>query len=423
MKQNQTIVKALTALVIAFGVQTNANAQFGGLLKKAKQKVENKVNETKSSTVNQVTNTASETAGVSTNTSNSNAKWRWEVKSLPFYNNVHWNGSKSEEYKYQWGHLLLFYKDVFCNPKFFGTTSVASTLWIDIDPAKKIAVPYDEPYRYAVAKQMFDDPQFTSFLFLAQLLPFQNVNFYSRFHYGYEAGDGIVNKAEGWLSPYGDDNKMRAERNQREEAAFEFAINKFPLEQFCNYGISLIQNAAKEYNSGADIKITTMMNLYIIEPLYEDIIKRHPKFSEDADCVRQFKLAMAQNPLRGNNLNEGLLWDALDIYRICNMTPQPMPETVNADSFTKGKAIEAGKNYAGNDFVDVLIIKSDWMEQENPQKLAQKKGYSMPVVLVYKVRGHYVMRDMFLRRDSRDSNKFELQLAPGVNKPMPIDYK
>ena len=423
MKQNQAIMKALAAMAIAFGVQTNANAQFGGLLKKAKQKVENKVNDTKSSAVNQASNSASETTGVSTSTpSNSNVKWRWEDKSLPFYNKVHWNGNKSEEYTYQWGHLLLFYKDVLCNPNFFGTTSVPSALWIDIDPAKKIAVPYDEPYRYAAAKLMFDDPQFTSFIRLAQILPLSNVNFYARFHYAYEANDGIVSKAEGWLSPYGDDNKMRAERNQREEAAFELAINKFPLEQFCNYGISLIKNAAQEYAAGGDIKITTMMNLYIVEPLFEDIIKRHPKYSEDADCVRQFKLAMAQNPLRGNNLNEGLLWDALDIYRICNMTPQPMPETVNADSFTKSKAIEAGKKYAGNDFVDVLIIKSDWMAHENPQKLAQKKGYSMPVVLVYKVRGHYVMRDMFLRRDSRDSNKFELQLAPGVNKPMPIDY-
>ena len=143
MKQNQAIMKALAAMAIAFGVQTNANAQFGGLLKKAKQKVENKVNDTKSSAVNQASNSASETTGVSTSApSNSNVKWRWEDKSLPFYNNVHWNGNKSEEYKYQWGHLLLFYKDVFCNPKFFETTSVASTLWIDIDPAKKIAVPY-----------------------------------------------------------------------------------------------------------------------------------------------------------------------------------------------------------------------------------------------------------------------------------------
>ena len=47
MKQNQTIVKALAALAIAFGVQTNANAQFGGLLKKAKQKIENKVDDAK----------------------------------------------------------------------------------------------------------------------------------------------------------------------------------------------------------------------------------------------------------------------------------------------------------------------------------------------------------------------------------------
>ena len=101
MKQNQTIVKALTALVIAFGVQNTASAQFGGLLKKAKQKVENKVNDTKSSAVNQASNSASETTGGSTNTTNSNVKWRWEDKSLSFYNNVHWNGSKSEEYKYQ----------------------------------------------------------------------------------------------------------------------------------------------------------------------------------------------------------------------------------------------------------------------------------------------------------------------------------
>lgn len=39
MKQNQTIVKMMMAVAIAFGVQTTASAQFGGLLNKAKKVV------------------------------------------------------------------------------------------------------------------------------------------------------------------------------------------------------------------------------------------------------------------------------------------------------------------------------------------------------------------------------------------------
>lgn len=50
MKTNHSIVKALVMLTIAFGVQTTANAQFGGLLKKAKQAVKAK-NDTKESEV------------------------------------------------------------------------------------------------------------------------------------------------------------------------------------------------------------------------------------------------------------------------------------------------------------------------------------------------------------------------------------
>lgn len=43
MKKNQAIIRMLMALVVAFGVETTASAQFGGLLKKAKQAVKDKV--------------------------------------------------------------------------------------------------------------------------------------------------------------------------------------------------------------------------------------------------------------------------------------------------------------------------------------------------------------------------------------------
>ena len=43
MKSNQVIVRMTMAIVIAFGVETTAQAQFGGLLKKAKGAVEKKV--------------------------------------------------------------------------------------------------------------------------------------------------------------------------------------------------------------------------------------------------------------------------------------------------------------------------------------------------------------------------------------------
>lgn len=42
MKKNQSIVRVLMALVIMFGVETTANAQLGGLLKKAKSAVKDK---------------------------------------------------------------------------------------------------------------------------------------------------------------------------------------------------------------------------------------------------------------------------------------------------------------------------------------------------------------------------------------------
>lgn len=50
MKKNQVIVRILIMTVIAFGVETTASAQFGGLLKKAKSAVKDKVdNKTKMS--------------------------------------------------------------------------------------------------------------------------------------------------------------------------------------------------------------------------------------------------------------------------------------------------------------------------------------------------------------------------------------
>lgn len=49
MRQRQTIMKTLAAVAIAFGMQTPAQAQFGGLLKKAKQAVKEKVDDAKNS--------------------------------------------------------------------------------------------------------------------------------------------------------------------------------------------------------------------------------------------------------------------------------------------------------------------------------------------------------------------------------------
>jgi len=49
MRQRQTIMKTLAAVAIAFGMQTPAQVQFGGLLKKAKQAVKEKVDDAKSS--------------------------------------------------------------------------------------------------------------------------------------------------------------------------------------------------------------------------------------------------------------------------------------------------------------------------------------------------------------------------------------
>ena len=58
MRQRQTIVKTLAAVAIAFGMQTPAQAQFGGLLKKAKQAVKEKVDDAKNSAKQQAQGTA-----------------------------------------------------------------------------------------------------------------------------------------------------------------------------------------------------------------------------------------------------------------------------------------------------------------------------------------------------------------------------
>ncbi|MBP3776114.1 MAG: hypothetical protein J6I37_03910 [Prevotella sp.] len=65
MKRNQTIVKALTALVIAFGVQNTVSAQFGGLLNrakaKAKYKIESKVDNAVDRAIDKATDKAEDT--------------------------------------------------------------------------------------------------------------------------------------------------------------------------------------------------------------------------------------------------------------------------------------------------------------------------------------------------------------------------
>ena len=78
MRKNQVILRIAMAIAIAFGVQTTASAQLGGLLNKAKKAVKNqaesivssqkdkvkeKVNEAKAEAKDKVTNVATSAAG------------------------------------------------------------------------------------------------------------------------------------------------------------------------------------------------------------------------------------------------------------------------------------------------------------------------------------------------------------------------
>ena len=68
MKKNiQTAMRIVMAVAIAFGVETTASAQLGGLLNKAKKAVKEKVSDTKnnakSSVKQQAESTVSETVG------------------------------------------------------------------------------------------------------------------------------------------------------------------------------------------------------------------------------------------------------------------------------------------------------------------------------------------------------------------------
>ena len=84
LKGNQTILRLMMALAIAFGVEATASAQLGGLLKKAKQSVTDKVKKTVSDTKEeattsvrqQVEQTAEETVGSATG--EVGGEWEWE---------------------------------------------------------------------------------------------------------------------------------------------------------------------------------------------------------------------------------------------------------------------------------------------------------------------------------------------------------
>ena len=423
--QNRILFQMLMAATMTFGIQTAANAQFGklkGLANKAKAAVGDKT----TSTVNETKGSASGVGADGSNVSSANGVvWRWEDKTASWYHNMHWNGKQSEEYKYQWGHLLLFYKEIFANPKLFPVwpemkiETVPVSLWLDFDAAKQIAVPYDEPYRYALAKLLMDDSDFSTFIRFAQMLPFRNVDLYARYRHGYEKeADRIVSK-NGWFTPWNSDADMRYERNQREDAAIQKAVNRFPLEQFCDYAVSIIKSSAASVASNQPMKINTIINLFMIEPLIEDVIKQHPKYSDNAECVRQLKLTLAQNPLKGANVYEGLLWKALDLYRIDTVEPQPLPAKYFAkvDATTKAKAVAAAKQYAGDKFVDIYLLT---LTPERSSDLLKPTMWDATVCLVTKERGHYVMCIKTLRRNNA---KYEiLEPGGGIHKPIPVAY-
>lgn len=417
MKQKDFIVKALTALVIAFGVQTTANAQLGGLLNKAKKagkdKVEQKVDNTKSQAVNQ----ASDAAGIN-EPSAEGVVWRWQGKESElgqWADKIVFTGDrKSDAYKQQ----------VFLHMKIFGevlarvtSTEAYGLLDYITSDDKKTCAPIDEIPRYAWTKAFVDNPTVDNFKVFAMVLLYDSPTYMVYLQYPMSnAASGVVNADKGWMLAWPSESAMNNERRAREDYAIEIAKKKIPLKDICDYTLMQYQRAEAAIEQGSP---SLAHGYFMAEELKKRVIAEHPQYDASAECVRLVEAESAKW-----QANQGEKYrNMVEACAVSSAKPVDVPTGVNVSADIKTNGDAAAKKWAqlkNFEYVKTIYLTNSWRAFKNPKFPYNVTHHAIEAAVICKTGGKYVMQKMDLQK----SLKGEYSMVVGLGaKLTPVNYK
>ena len=422
MKKNQMIAKTLVVSMLLLGGAVSANAQFGGLkglAKKAKDaakdKVEQKVDDTKNSAINQ----ASSAAGLD-NPSAEGVVWRWKGKESElgeeWANNFVFNGDrKSSAYKVQVGAHMKIFNEIL--PKLGSTTAYGLLDYITFGPDKKTAVPIDEVPRYAWTKAFVDNPTLDNFKVFAMVLLYNSPTYMVYLEYLMnDKATGVVNSQKGWMLPWPSESAMRSERDAREDYAFELAKKKIALKDICEYTCMQYQRAEAALEEGS---ASLAHGYFLAEELKKHMIEEHPDYNASADCVRQVNLMASKWEANNREMYRNMI----DICGVNNMKPVEMPKGVSVSADIKNNGDAAAKKWAqaaNLEYVKTIYLESKWHEFKNPKYPYNVTHHALKTAVIGKKGGKYVMMNMDLQKTVK--GQWGMSVGLGA-KLTPVNYK
>lgn len=448
MKIKHIISIALTAAALCT-LSTNADAQLGGMLNKAKsaakQTVDNKAKEKAADTqkaaeqkateqveqkAEAVTEQAAASAGAQTNAQDDKPFYQRKFTPTPealaadpeasdqtikngYSRSVADIHAAYEHFNLDDHPYVPYYKypNFYCldiddsylfnmfSTKIANIFTVKSTgnnladnkiMYVD-ESNQNIVVPTDETYRNAWECRFIADPNIGAFVYyLHSLTMIEPRGFKADFIYNYEnLNEGIVNSKEGLMLP-ANFFKMRRER---EDVAYYMATTALPYDALVNYAKSVVAQIEK-------VKDVKYKLLFLIEGniLLQGVIPDHKDYADNkgSDDLRLIKMGLAKYKYG----------DMLQLYSAENSEPVDEPSGVAVAADIKSRGTEAAKSYAGDAFEKIIFLRATWetfKEQEYPYRTM---SYGMPVAVVTNENGHRLIQDCNLQKSPDGSRWF-----------------
>ena len=429
----------IVALAIILGCSTTASAQFGGLVKKAKkavtEKVQDKVKETKRDVKNQVTQQAMEKAGLEKPEYDPNRKYKPSKEALAadpqandltieegftksigeihacfeqFSDIAPYGPYYTDNAKKFWGMDKVFTEKEL-HKMFYG--DLADAWKVDrmhrnfrlasFDPVNieepQVKVPRDEYFVNFWTCRFIADPKSEQAL-KEYVYAYMWLNHtLCKLQYEYAMKDelnGIIDD-KSIMYP-----ELRNMRWNRDNMAYGYATSITPVENL----LKLAEESAKGIEATDGDAFSRLFNHFMLDVLVNDFLPKHNN-APDAQKLKLLRLKL-ETPTIGK---------LVDAYQQGFVDAVSEPKGVTVDAKTRTEGLAAAKKFAGANFEKAVFTNSSWQtfkEQKYPYRIM---AYALPIAIITKEGGKRFVQYCTLTK-SADGSKYFVQAGSDTRK-------
>lgn len=267
--------------------------------------------------------------------------------------------------------------------------------WAQIDPNdKSIVVPADETFLNPWMCQYIADPTsktaFTLYIYAYTYYALPRV--FAMRHYNMkDEQQGFV--SDKTMLPGGFAQMKRA----RAAAALELATTVMPIETI----IELAQSFVARMDNESEDSFSRFFNFVLAEGTMQ-LISKHDDYDNHSNDTSLRKVSMAIDATKGHELELAYKADAGPSI------DEPKGVAVSAD--IKAAGTKAGKEYAGDKFEKVIFFASKWKTLKNPNYPYEVRGHVIDCAVVIK-RGDKRQLQYTALMKSPDGSRYFMQAA------------